>query len=163
MGRLLVAVIIAAAISTAGPTTAGAQQKARGAPQDSVETAIRAVHEQMQQAAERLDATSLFSHVLDADIAPIIENGSIADTRAAALYRTALGLSQLTSLTYSYTRQSITELSPGVVLWVGEGTSTAKLRDGRQVSVPFAETVVFVQRDGQWKVLHAHRSSPNPR
>jgi ketosteroid isomerase-like protein len=46
---------------------------------------------------------------------------------------------------------------------VAEGTSSGTLKDGRYVEAPFAETIVFVQREGQWKVLHAHRSSPNAR
>jgi hypothetical protein len=71
------------------------------------------------------------------------------------------GMQQLKDLSYSYTQKYITVISLTVVLWVGEGTSSATLKDGRQVSVPFAETIVFVLKDGKWKVLHAHRSIPN--
>jgi ketosteroid isomerase-like protein len=114
----------------------------------------------MRSAAERLDAAALYAHVLDTATPPIIENGALAETWGAALARTTRGFQGLTGVGYTYTRQSITALSPTIALWVAAGTATATLADGRQVSAPFAETMVFVQRDGQWKVLHAHRSSP---
>jgi len=141
----------------------GADRRPDAAPvpaQQDIESAIRAVHAQMRSAAERLDATALYAHVLDTATPPIIENGALADTWAAALARTARGFQGLTSLGYAYTRESITVLSPATALWVGVGTASATLADGRQITAPFAETTVFVLRDGQWKVLHAHRSAP---
>jgi hypothetical protein len=103
----------------------------------------------------------LYGYVLDGATPPIIENGRLADTRAAALTRTTQGFQALTSLGYTYTRESITVLSPSTALWVGAGTASVILDDGRHIDAPFAETVVFVQRDGQWRVLHAHRSAPD--
>jgi ketosteroid isomerase-like protein len=91
----------------------------------------------------------------------IIEDGHIRWTRQEASSSTRQGLQGLKDLSYTYTQKYVTEVSPAVTLWVGEGTSAATLQDGRQISAPFAETIVFVQRDGQWKVLHAHRSVPN--
>ena len=117
----------------------------------------------MRQAAEKLDAEALYGFVLNTSTPPIIEAGRMAPTRAAAMQSTAAGLKALASMSYSYTTENITMLSPSAALWVAEGTASATLKDGRQVSAPFAETVVFVQRDGQWKVLHAHRSSPTAR
>jgi ketosteroid isomerase-like protein len=85
----------------------------------------------------------------------------VAETRSAALERTARGFQGLARLSYAYTRQSIAVISPTTALWVGEGSATATLQDGREVGGPFAETLLFVRRDGQWKVMHAHRSTPS--
>jgi ketosteroid isomerase-like protein len=134
-----------------------------GAPvaaQQSIETEIRAVHAQLRQAAESLEAQALYAFVLDTDTPPIIEDGRMAPTRTEALQNTAQGLRGLTRLSYTYTRESITVISPNTVLWVGEGTASATLQDGREIAGPFAETIVFVKRDNQWKILHAHRSAP---
>jgi len=161
MLKLGIALIVATAASGTLLSHRPLQNAAPALGQQDVEAAIRAVHAQMQRAAERLDAAALYAHVLDTATPPIIENGRLADTWAAALARTAQGLQGLTSLRYTYTRESITVLSPTAALWTGVGTSSATLADGRQIDAPFAETVVFVQRDGQWKVLHAHRSVPN--
>jgi hypothetical protein len=60
-----------------------------------------------------------------------------------------------------YTQKRITVIAPTMALWVGEGTSSATLQDGRQISAPFAESILFVKKEGQWKVFHAHRSVPN--
>jgi hypothetical protein len=54
-------------------------------------------------------------------------------------------------------------ISDEAALLTGNGTSTVTLGDGRRLSGPFAVSLVFVQRDGAWKVLHGHYSTPNPR
>lgn len=131
---------------------------ARSSP--NIEAEIRAVHAEMRATAEKRDAAALLAFVLDTSTPPIVENGQVAATHAAALERTDRGLRGLTSVSYTYTRDHITVLSPTAALWVAEGTASAGLPDGRQISAPFAESVVFVKRDGAWKVLHAHRSSP---
>lgn len=128
--------------------------------QESAEAAIRAVQAQMRAAANRLDAEALYAFVLDTDVPPIIENGKLQPTRASALQSTARGFRAFASVSYAYTREHVTLLSPTAALWVGEGRATATLTDGRQVTAPFAETIVLERRDGAWKVLHAHRSTP---
>jgi ketosteroid isomerase-like protein len=161
MLKLGIALMVATTVSYPF-STAHRQQYAAPAPeQQDVESAIRAAHAEMQRAAERLDGAALYALVLDTSTPPIIENGELADTWTAALARTTQGLRGLTRLAYTYTRQSITVLSPTTALWIGVGTASATLTDGRQIEAPFAETVVFAQRDGHWKVLHAHRSVPN--
>ena len=152
---------IALAVASTALLAGRPADAARSPTQDDVEAAIRAVHAEMRQAARELDAAALYAHVVDGDTPPIIEDGSLADTRAAAMARTTQGFRGVSSLDYSYTRESITVLSATTALWVGAGTATAQLADGRRIDAPFAETILFVQRDGEWKVLHAHRSAPN--
>jgi ketosteroid isomerase-like protein len=158
-GKVGVAILVTVAAS--GTLLARRPGPAATMAQGEVEPAIRAVQAEMRRAAERLDAAALYAYVLDGETPPIIENGRLADTRAAALARTAQGFQALTRVGYAYTRESITVLSPSTALWIGVGTSSATLADGRQIDAPFAETIVFVKRDGHWKVLHAHRSAPN--
>lgn len=129
--------------------------------QQAIEKAIVDVHAKMQQAAQRGDVDALYAYVLEMDKGVIIEDGYIRWTRQEALSLTRQGLQGLKDLSYAYTQKYVTVISPTVALWVGEGTSSATLQDGRQISVPFAESVLFVKKEGQWKVLHAHRSVPN--
>lgn len=130
--------------------------------QQAIEKAILKVHEDMKMAAQKLDVETLYSHVLDSK-GPIIEDGRLRRTRQEALDSTKQGFQRITNLSYTYNHKNITMISPTVVLWVAEGTSLSTIEDGRKFFVTFAETIVFVQRDGQWKVLHAHRSIPNER
>ncbi|MGD8278270.1 MAG: nuclear transport factor 2 family protein, partial [Gemmatimonadota bacterium] len=85
----------------------------------------------------------------------------LAETWSAALARTTQGFQGVTSLSYTDDHENITVLSPTTALWVGAGTASATLVDGRRIDAPFAESIVFVRRDGEWTVLHAHRSTPN--
>jgi ketosteroid isomerase-like protein len=126
-----------------------------------IESAIVAVHAKMKQAAEERDAESLYKYVMEMDRGVIIEDGRIRWTRQEALNSTKKAMQGLKDLSYAYSQSYVTVISPTTALWVGEGTTSAVLEDGRQISVPFAETIVFVQKNGEWKVLHAHRSVPN--
>ena len=143
-----------------------AQVEAQAVPaaeQQAIEASIRALHTRLRQAVARLDVEALYAPVLDSGIPPIIESGQVRPTRALALATTANAFRGLSTASYDYTREQISVLSPTVALWVGEGTARAVLTDGRELVAPFAETLVLVLRDGEWKILHAHRSAPNPR
>ncbi|KAA0231720.1 DUF4440 domain-containing protein [candidate division KSB1 bacterium] len=115
----------------------------------------------MQQAAQQGDGDALFAHVLETDKGVIIDDGRIRWTRQDALNATKQGLQGLKDLVYSYTKKNVTAISPDAALWIGEGVSSATLQGGRQISMPFAESILFVQKDGHWKVFCAHRSVPN--
>jgi ketosteroid isomerase-like protein len=159
MGKLQIAVMGAVFASTA-PILSGSNA-GRVPIQETVEAEVRATHAQMKLAAESLDAAALYAYVSDTSTPPIIEDGQLAPTRAAALERTTAGLRQLTKLSYTYARDNVTVLSANTALWVAEGTAAATLVDGRTINAPFAETIVFSRQNGRWKVLHAHRSAPN--
>jgi len=160
MVSIRISIAIAACVTLAGSTAELRAQSAPDNAQQTVEQALRAASVQLRAAAEKLDANALYAYVLDTATPPIIEAGRVAPTRAAALAGTVAGFQGLTSISYHYTREHVTVLSPTAALWVGEGTATALLRDGREIEAPFAETLVWVMRDGQWKILHAHRSVP---
>jgi len=114
----------------------------------------------MKKAAENLDADTLYNCVLDMSKGVIIENGKLFLTRKDSLDSTKQGLEGFKGLYYSYNQKYITVISPTSALWVAEGVVLATLEDGRKISSPFAESIVFVNKGGQWKVLHAHRSTP---
>ena len=161
MGKLQV--VLLGAVFASMTTILSGSNSGDAPTQDAIEAEIRATHARMRQAAENLDAAALFAYVSDSSTPPIIEDGELAATRAAALERTTAGLRQLTKLSYTYRRDNVTVLSANTALWVAEGLATATLVDGRAISAPFAETIVFSRAHGHWKVLHAHRSAPNVR
>ena len=128
--------------------------------QEAIKKAILQVHSEMKTAAENFNADELFRYVLDANDV-IIENGVLRSSRREALNITRQGLQGIKELSYNYNHKNITVISPNTALWTGAGTATVLLDDGRNFTNNFAETVVFVLREGQWKVFHAHRSTPN--
>jgi len=130
--------------------------------QQSIEKEIMKVHAGMVKAAENYDAEGLFSYVLDECKGVIVQDGNITMTRQEALNAAKEGMKGLKDISYKFNKENITIISPTVALWVANGTTSITItEDGRQLNIPFAETIVFVQRDGQWKVFHAHRSNPN--
>jgi hypothetical protein len=129
----------------------------------TVEEQVFKVHEELQTAASKLDADALYAHVLDAQVPPIIENGKVMETRERAMKVTKSGFEGIRSLSYNYSKKDVVPLAANAALWIGQGTATAVLSDGREITAPFAESIVFVQTGKTWKVLHGHRSSPNER
>ncbi len=131
--------------------------------QKAIEKEILKVHVEMVKAAENSDAEGLFSHVLDECKGVIVQDGRIMMTRQESLDATKQGLNGLKDLSYKFNRKNITVISPTTALWVADGTTSATvIESGLEINVSFAESIVFVKKDGQWKILHAHRSVPNP-
>ena len=128
--------------------------------QDAIKKAILQVHSEMKTAAENLKTDELFKYVLDVNDV-IIEDGVLQSTRREALNITRQGLQGIKELSYNYNHKNITVISPNTALWTGTGTTNVVLDDGRDFINDFAETIIFVLQEGQWKVLHAHRSAPN--
>jgi uncharacterized protein (TIGR02246 family) len=125
-----------------------------------LEEAVLAANAEMTRAAEAVDADRLFSFMLDTDKGSVIQNGVFLLTRDEALQRVKANLGRISKIEYRWKRQYVTVLSPEAALLTAEGESTATTADGRTFTTPFAQTVVFVMREGRWKVIHAHQSSP---
>jgi hypothetical protein len=128
--------------------------------QKNIEGEILKAQVEMKKAAEKLDADALYKFVLDINNV-IIENGVLRSTWKNAYDITKKGFQGIKELSYTYNHTNINVISPTTALWTGSGLTDMTLTDGRKITIDFAETIIFVLRDGHWKVLHAHRSSPN--
>jgi ketosteroid isomerase-like protein len=151
---LLVAVIIGVA-SQGQPTK-------RSVPAD-IEKAVLARLGEIQSAAQRLDPEKVFSFVLENDQGALVQNGRLFLTRTEALESTRQGFQRLQKVEYTFDQQHVTLLSPTVALAIGQGSSCATTTDGRTFTNPFVQSVVLVLTNGEWKVFHAHRSTPPAR
>ena len=127
---------------------------------DAIEEAVLAVNAEMTQAGESADADRLFSFILETDKGSIIQNGRFFVTRGEALEEVKKNLGRIEAVDYLWTRRFVTVLSPELALLTAEGESTATTVNGETFKTPFAQTMVFVLKQGEWKVLHAHQSSP---
>jgi uncharacterized protein (TIGR02246 family) len=138
----------------------GFAASAAGADTKSIEEAVLAVSAEMTKAGEALDAERLFSYMLDTDKVSVIQNGVALTTRQEALEQVRSNLRGIAAIQYRWKSQHVTVLSPEVALLAAEGESTATTTAGQTFSTPFAQTVVFVLKEGRWKALHAHQSAP---
>jgi ketosteroid isomerase-like protein len=146
-------VIIAAAAVSQGQST-------KNSTSPDVQKAVLARLAEIQSAAEALDPDKVFSYVLENDAGALAQNGKLLLTRKEALESTKQGFQGLQKVSYRFDEQHVTVLSPTVALATGEGSSSATLDDGRTLTTRFAQSVVFVLTNGEWKVLHSHRSFP---
>jgi ketosteroid isomerase-like protein len=149
-------VIIAALAVTQG------QSSKNSTPADA-QKAVLARLAEIQSAAQALDPDKVFSFVLENDAGALAQNGKLFLTRKEALESTKQGFQGLQSVNYRFDEQHVTLLSPTVAVATGEGSSSAALDDGRTLSTRFAQSVVFVLTNGEWKVFHSHRSFPPAR
>ena len=138
----------------------GAAQTRQARDLRPVEEAVLATNAEMARAAGAVDAERLFTFMLDTDKGSVIQNGVFLATREDALSRVKANLRGISRLEYRWKRQHVTVLSAEVALLTAEGESVATTAEGQVFTTPFAQTVVFVMRDGNWKALHAHQSSP---
>ena len=155
--------IMTAAISivaVAAVVSVSRGQAAKRSDPSGVEKAILARLNEIQNAAQGLDADKVFSFVVENDHGALAQNGRLLMTRELALESTKRGFQSLQKVEYQMGQQHVSLLSPTVALVVGEGSSSATARDGRTFASPFVQSVVFVLTNGDWKVFHAHRSFP---
>ena len=132
----------------------------RTASDDAIVKAVLETNAKMTQAANNLDADSFFTYILDSDQCVIIQNGKVFKTRPEALEAVKRGFMGVSKIDRRYDNPQVTVISPNVALLASEGTVTATLTDGRSMETRFAVSLIFVQRDGQWKLLHGHYSMP---
>ena len=67
------------------------------------------------------------------------------------------------SQTFTITESQTTVLAPDVVCITEQGTNVATDTMGETgPEVAFAITVIWVHRDGEWKIEHNHESHPTP-
>lgn len=128
-----------------------------------IEKAVLTTNAEMERAAEAVDAERLFTFMLETDKGSVIQNGVFLATREEALHRVKTNLRGISTIEYRWKRQHVTVLSADVALLTAEGESIATTTEGQVFTTPFAQTVVFVMREGRWKALHAHQSSPQVR
>lgn len=143
-----------------GLVAGGLAASASGGDAKAIEEAVLAVSAEMTKAGEAADADRLFGYMLDTDKVSVIQNGVVMATRQEALERVRENLRGIAAIKYSWKRQYVTVLAPDVAVLAAEGESTATTAAGQTFGSPFAQTIVFVLRDGSWKAIHAHQSAP---
>jgi ketosteroid isomerase-like protein len=126
----------------------------------AIEKAVLAANAEMIAAANSLNVDAFFDFIVDTDRGMIVQNGAIFRTRAEAYDAVKRGLQGVAKIERRFDNPQVTVISPETALLVSEGSVTATLEDGRVFDRRFAVSLVFVRRDGRWKILHGHYSSP---
>jgi len=126
----------------------------------AVEKAVLAANAQATRAAEDRDLDRLFSFMAETSKGSIVQNGALSLTPQEAKAKVASGFRAPVMVAYRWKQQYVTVLSPDAALLVSEGETVITPEGQSSTTVPFVQTTVWVQRDGVWKILHAHQSSP---
>ena len=147
----ILAIIVLAAVAQG--------QANKNSTPSEIQKAVLARLAEIQSAAENLDPDKVFSFVMENDAGALAQNGRLFLTRQEALESTKRGFQRLQKIEYRFDQQHVTLLSPTIALATGEGSSSATVQDGGTISTRFAQSVIFVLTNGEWKVFHAHRSS----
>ena len=158
--RKIMTIAFASTFLTIAAVTVSQSQSSKNPTSPDVRKAVLARLAEIQSAAQALDPDKVFSFVLENDEGALAQNGKLFLTRKEALESTKQGFQGLQKVSYRFDEQHVTLLSPTVALATGEGSSSATLHDGRSLNTRFAQSVVFVLTNGEWKVFHSHRSFP---
>ena len=126
----------------------------------AIEKAVLETNARMTEAANRLDADAFFDFILETDKGLIIQNGTIFKNRQEALEAVKRGFQGIANMDRRLENPQITVISADLALLVADGTTTATFTSGRTVTSRFAVSLIFMRKDGQWKLLHGHYSIP---
>ena len=138
-----------------------AQQKPESAnSEDAVKKAVLETNAKMTQAANSMDIDAFFTYIADTDKCVIIQNGTVFKTRQEAIQAVKRGYEGVAKVDRRFDSPQVTVISPDVALLASGGSVSATLTNGSSMDVRFAVSMIFVHREGQWKVLHGHYSTP---
>jgi hypothetical protein len=154
------ALILCAAICAASFAQSGENALTPSA-RAAIEKAVLEVNAQMTRAAEDRDIDRLFSFMLPTERGSIALNGILFATREEALAAIKGNSRSGATVKYRWKKLLVTVVSPTTALLAAEGEVEIRTSpDGPPAAVaPFAQSVLFVLTDGQWKALHAHQSA----
>ena len=158
--RKIITTAVASAFVIIVVVTASHGQANKNVAAPELQKAVLARLAEIQNAAQALDSDKVFSFVLENDEGALAQNGKLFLTRKEALESTRQRFQRLQKVDYRFDQQHVTLLSPTIALATGEGSSSATTEDGRTFTTRFAQSVVLVLTNGEWKVFHAHRSFP---
>lgn len=144
---------------------AGFQPSAELTEADSkaIEQAVLDAHAEMIAAAESKDADAMFDLIVNHDKDVIIQDGALIPTWQEAKDTIETGFGTVESVQYRFDRRRVNVLSPDIAVMTSAGATTVVTLSGQSFTTPFANTAVFILRDGRWKIVHGHHSVPNPR
>jgi hypothetical protein len=162
MSNIVKAALVLACLSVASAARSD-QSNMTPEQQKAVEKAVLETHARIVQAERDLDAEKFFEYIPDFDKGLIVQDGRLFETRQEALDAVTAGFQGVARVDRVYEQTYVTVLSGEAALLTAKGTSSVTLSDGRALSGPFAASMVFVLRDGQWRLLQGHYSIPNPR
>ena len=128
---------------------------------DLIVQAVLATNARMNDAANRLDTDAFFTHIVDSDESRIIQDGKLFKTRAEAMIAVRQGSQRALKSERIFDEPHVTVIAPDAALLTAEGTTSVTLQDGRTFQGRFAVSLVFVLRNGEWKLFHGHYSLPN--
>lgn len=160
MNRLLRSIVPLITAAWVIPVPGAETDPAAG--QAAIVQAVVAANSRMTDAANRLDTDAFFASIVDSDETRIIQDGRLFKTRAEAMAAVRAGSQGVAKVDRQYDNLHVTVLAPGVALLTAEGATAATLQDGRSFGGRFAVSLLFVLRDGEWKLFHGHYSLPNP-
>ncbi len=160
MTNLLPSILLS--VATACVLPANATTADSGMSQPAVVQAVLNANARLTKDANRLDTDAFFAGIVDSDETRIIQDGTLFKTRAEAMAAVRSGSQGVAKLERSFNDPHVTVLAPGVALLTADGTTAATMQDGRTIDRRFAVSLVFVLRDGQWKLFHGHYSLPDP-
>jgi hypothetical protein len=108
----------------------------------------------------KMRIAAFFAYILDTNESSIVQNGTIFKSRQEAMEAVRQGFMYVKKLERRFVNPQVTVISPEVALLTSEGTVAATLTGGRTMDARFAVSLIFVRKDGEWRLLHGHYSAP---
>lgn len=139
--------------------TLGSQIQAEPASQDQIRKEILETNARMTQAANSLNTEAFFAFIDDSDQCRIIQNGTLFKTRREAFDAVKRATQMISKIDRHFENPQVTVISNDTALLTSLGSVTATLTNGTITESRFAVSILFVRKEGVWKLLHGHYSA----
>lgn len=112
-------------------------------------------------AVDRLDCTAAFANV-DADEPAFVSGGHVVRTQAAFRRACDAIVAPRTGAVFATDTVTAHALGRDAAFVVREGVYTVNMKDGSTRRSRLIMTSIWARKDGVWKMVHLHESSPPP-
>jgi len=151
--------IVVAMATLALPSRAAASTQVSDAEKSRIASEIETIVQVIVAAANAVDVDKAFAHTSSSSDFRLADNGTVYDSREAALASFREGFSKLHSQDIRIADYHLVVLTRDLAMYTAKGSFTGTDKSGKtSASTPFAWTWLWRREGTQWKVFNAHQS-----
>jgi len=122
----------------------------------AVENEVHAFMTSIEAAAEKASPEEYFNHFLQTDELAVATLGQLVTNPAAVRDTVNKHLGMMEKQLIKTIAEKIYVINKEAAVLSAAKVTTITLKNGAQMTMPYAWTLLLVKRDGEWKIAHVH-------
>lgn len=122
----------------------------------AVETEVHAFMKSIEAAAEKASPDEYFNHFLQTDELAVATLGQLVTNPAAVRDTVYKHMAMMEKQSIKTIAEKIYVINKEAAVLSAAKVTTITLKNGAQITMPYAWTLLLVKKEGNWKIAHVH-------